>query len=206
MVGLWYRCPDAGLEVKPCRLAILLYVRIRDRLQVPETEHLDIGLKQPAIWDRPRYFFESQSLLGDVEFQEPVLTWLAVGPPDDIEASPSPGSLQTCKQPKWIVGSVDRRKPQRSVDRGYRRKGKVWFELHFPLSIRRLRARSTFIIAANSPEQEGTGDPTRGYFHWLPPSAKPEGHLEARTTRTQPPPSPNRQKRDPAACARRSLR
>src|SRR6516225_5108961 len=134
MVGLWHRRPDAGLEVKPCRLAVLLYVRIGDRLQVPQSEHVDIGLKQTAIWYRPRNFFESQRLLGEVEFQEAILFWWRAvkWPPDDIEASSRPGSLQTFEQPEWVGGRVDRRKAQRSRDRGKRRKSKVGLEFHFP--------------------------------------------------------------------------
>src|ERR1700720_742167 len=128
MVGLRHSCPDAGLEVKSRRLAIRIFdVRIGDRLQIPQPKHVDVGLKQTAIWYRARDLFKSQRLLGQVELQEailirrPPLKWS----PDHIEASSRPGSSQTFKKPERIVGRVDRRKPQRSFDRRKRRKGKV---------------------------------------------------------------------------------
>src|SRR6516225_3189636 len=156
MVGLWHRRPDAGLQVKPCRLAVLPYVRIGDRLQVPQSEHVDIGLKQTAIWDWPRNLFESQRLLGEIELQESILIWWCAvkRPPDDIEASSCPGSLQTCEQPELIVGSVDRRKPQRSVDRGYRRKGKVGFEFHLPFSVLEIICLATDLPSARATPQQ----------------------------------------------------
>jgi hypothetical protein len=74
MLGLRYSCPDAGLEVKPRGLAVRIFdVRVGDGLQIPQPEHVDVGLKQTAIWYRARDLFESQRLLGEVELQEAIL-------------------------------------------------------------------------------------------------------------------------------------
>src|SRR5580704_12349929 len=135
MLGLRHSCPDAGLEVKSRRLAIRIFdVRIGDRLQIPQPKHVDVGLKQTAIWYRAQDLFKPQRFLGEVEFQEAIL--IRRSPlkrsPDDIKASSRPGSFQTFKEPERIIGSVDRRKPQRSFDRGKRRKSKLGFKLHLP--------------------------------------------------------------------------
>src|SRR5689334_9072184 len=107
MLGLRHGHPEAGLEVKSCGFPIRIFnVRIRYLLQIPQPKHVDVGLKQAAIWYRARDLLEAQRLLGEVELQEAILIWgpSLKWPPNDVETLSYPGSLQTFKEAEWGVG------------------------------------------------------------------------------------------------------
>jgi hypothetical protein len=119
MLGLWHRRPDAGLKVESRELAISIFdVGIRNRLQIPQSKHGDVGLRGPADQDR---FLELNLTQETLRFEEipgaipnrgllRLPRWCSYPhrssapkrmpgnalerPPNDIETAPRPGPLQ----------------------------------------------------------------------------------------------------------------
>jgi hypothetical protein len=65
-------------------------VGVGDLLQVGQAEHVDVGLQQAAVGDRPADRGELELLAGHVELEESILPGRVVGPPDDVEAPAAP--------------------------------------------------------------------------------------------------------------------
>jgi hypothetical protein len=104
-------------------------IPVFDLLEIGQTKYFDVRLKETAVRNFTADFIELQNLVGEIEFQESILSRRAVWPPNHVEAFSSPCSWQPLERSKWVGGGKGM-KPERPIDRRKRPERKVRFELH----------------------------------------------------------------------------
>jgi hypothetical protein len=63
IVGLWHCRPNSGLDVKPSFI-----IPVFDLLEIGQTKHFDVRLKETAVRNFTADFIELQNLVGEIEF------------------------------------------------------------------------------------------------------------------------------------------
>jgi len=97
ILGLRHRCPNPWLNMKP-----RFIVPVFDLLKICQAKHVDVCLKETAVRKSRRRFIELQNLIGEVEFQESILSGVLFG--RQIMLKPAPVHVLEGPEARQVIG------------------------------------------------------------------------------------------------------